>query len=109
MTRYHADGKIVKGSKFSALIIIYLFWYYISFGMSGREQPGLVHLPNELLEYVMVYLSIEDLISLVIVGNKGWRDCAYMFIRRNLFGKYLYYIFRFIIFYHYLVISPIDA
>ena len=55
--------------------------------MSSREQPGLIDLPDELLECVMVYLSLEDLLSLGIIGNKRLGDCASMFVQRDLFGK----------------------
>ena len=70
--------------------IVLKSFYPISFAMSSKDPLNLIDLPNELLETVMVYLSIEDLFSLAVVGNKRLRNCAYALLSGKNFGRHFF-------------------
>ena len=52
------------------------------------EEKTFVDLPNEIIEMVMPYLSIEELFDVAEVGMERLKKCSFRALRKKLWGKY---------------------
>ena len=44
--------------------------------------------PNEIIEILITYLSVEDLLVMAAVATERLKKCAYRVLRKKLKGKY---------------------
>ena len=44
-------------------------------------------IPNEVIEIVMAYLTLEDLLALAEVGTERLTKCTYRVLRKKTYGK----------------------
>ena len=52
------------------------------------EEKFFVDLPNEIIEMVMPYLSLEELFDVAEVGIERLKKCSFRALRKKLRGKY---------------------
>ena len=52
------------------------------------EEKIFADLPNEIIEMVMAYLSLEELFDVAEVGIERLKKCSFRALRKKLCGKY---------------------
>ena len=61
---------------------------YSYFDIIEQEASLDFPIPNEIMEIVTAYLSIEDLLVLATVGTERLMKCTFKTLRKKLKGKY---------------------
>ena len=61
--------------------------YFITF-LGNMEEKTFADLPNEIIEMVMPYLSLEELFDVAEVGMERLKKCSFRALRKKSCGKY---------------------